>query len=196
MTYMQTDLIGVVLSGGQSKRMHADKAFLNYRDLPQYQYLFHLLQKHCHKTLISANQHQIFELPSITDAEVYQNFGPPAAWLTIYDHYPSAIVVIGVDYPYFDEKELQHLINERDRTCCASVLYNPTTGFYEPMLGIYEQSFFKLLIDAKSTQPISIQNILRNNPTKKVIPLNTSSIQSVDTMDEYEKVKSILHGKQ
>ncbi len=192
---MQNDLIGVVLAGGQSERMTCDKAFLKYRDIPQYQFLFEMLQKHCHKTVISANQHQKFEQTSIVDAEAYQGFGPPAAWLSVFDYCASAIIILGVDYPYFDEHELQHLLAHRDKTCVASVCYNGTTGFYEPMLGIYELSFFKLLKEAKSDQPISIQNILRNNQTKKVIPLNSSSIQSVDTMDEYEKVKSILHDK-
>lgn len=187
------DVIGVVLAGGLSQRMKEDKAFLFYQDKPQYQVVFELLQQRTKSTIISANAHQEFELPFIRDSESYKGYGPPSAWYSVYDQCKSALLVIGIDYPLFGEEELVHLISERDNNAIATVLYNHETGFFEPMLGIYEIPFFELLEKEKSNINISIQNLLRSNPTKKVIPLSLTSIQSIDTKEDYIKIKNFIN---
>ena len=55
------DLYGLIIAGGESKRMGFKKAFINYHGVPQLNHLFHLLSKHCEKVFTSCKQVEGFD---------------------------------------------------------------------------------------------------------------------------------------
>ena len=44
---------GLVIAGGKSTRMQQDKAMIQYHGMPQYQYVYNILQPFCSETFIS-----------------------------------------------------------------------------------------------------------------------------------------------
>lgn len=190
-----TDLSGIILAGGLSVRMQTDKARLNYHGIEQYRHVAKLLSDSCQDIHISCRQDQTFDINCIHDLPEMAGIGPAAAWFSAFETLGHAFVIVGIDYPLFNEQELQNLIQERDPQADASVLFNAQTGFYEPMLGIYESSFYQKLLSIKHEPIISIQTILRNSQVKKVLPLNKNAIISIDNPEQYQSILQTIHEK-
>ncbi len=181
-----TDLNGLVLAGGDSSRMKTDKAMLLYHEKPQYLHLFDLLGQYCNQVFISCRKNRPYPLPCIFDQEQYE--GPAAGLYSAFEAIPSAWLVVAVDYPFFTEKELAQLLDERAIHNHASVFYQPETTFFEPFLGIYEATFGNILKKEAQKENLSLQRMLKQYPVKKVIPENLQSLKSVDTYEEYLRI--------
>ena len=73
------ELCGLVISGGQSTRMGADKSLLDYYGKPQRYYLYNILIQLFGKAFISCNKLQAKEIPGdysvIVDSEEYTQVG-------------------------------------------------------------------------------------------------------------------------
>ena len=187
------DLAGIVLAGGASSRMQSDKALLVYYNKPQYLHVSDLLQSYTKQVLISCKKQQNLEGNCLYDLEEFDQVGPAAAWLSAFSTLKQGFVIMGIDYPLFDANELQHLMISRDPNADASVMFNETTGYFEPMLGIYELSFFNHLKAHLNAPNISIQNILRQCTVKQVNPLNPQAIISVDDPEHFKQIKQTIH---
>lgn len=190
-----TDLTGIVLAGGYSTRMKTEKAFLHYHGIEQYQYIVNLLDNFCEEIFISCKKQQKFNGKCIHDLPEYDTIGPAAAWFSVFKATQKGFVMIGIDYPFFNFKELQNLIEQRDTSADASVLFHKETGFFEPMLGIYEWSFYERLKTQADAETVSIQTLLRHSIVKKVLPLNSQAITSIDNPEQYQSALLSLHGK-
>lgn len=190
-----TDLTGIVLAGGYSTRMKTEKAFLHYHGIEQYQYIVNLLDNFCEEIFISCKKQQNFNGKCIHDLPEYDTIGPAAAWFSVFKATQKGFVMIGIDYPFFNFKELQNLIEQRDTSADASVLFHKETGFFEPMLGIYEWSFYERLKTQTDAETVSIQTLLRHSIVKKVLPLNSQAITSIDNPEQYQSALLSLHGK-
>ncbi len=190
-----TDLSGIILAGGKSVRMQTDKARLFYHGMEQYRYVAKMLSVQCKDVHIACRQDQSFDINCIYDLPEMAGIGPAAAWFSAFETLGNAFAIVGIDYPLFNEQELQNLIQERDPQANASVLFNAQTGFYEPMLGIYESSFYQKLLSHKHAPIISIQTILRDSQVKKVLPLNKNAIISIDHPEQYQSILQSLNEK-
>jgi molybdopterin-guanine dinucleotide biosynthesis protein A len=190
-----TDLSGIILAGGLSVRMQTEKARLNYHGMEQFRYVAKLLSESSKDVHISCRQDQTFDIDCIYDLSELAGIGPAVAWFSVYEKLERAFIILGIDYPLFDEQELKNLIQQRDPQADASVLFNSQTGFYEPMLGIYEWSFYQKLQSVRHEPIISIQTILRSCQVKKVLPLNKNSIISIDHPEQYQSILQTIHEK-
>lgn len=184
---------GIILAGGRSTRMFEDKSKLVYHGKLQYLFLQEILSDYCEHVYISCNKDNVLSEECIVDLPEYSDSGPAGGILSAFKQLNSPLLVCGIDYPFFDQKELENLIAERDDTALASVMYNKETGYFEPMIGIYEKGFLELLKKEFDKGNDSVQYLLRSTNVKKVKPLKLESIKSVDTPEEYLKVKKSLN---
>ena len=183
---------GLVLAGGHSRRMGQPKSLLYYHGKPQYQYAAELLSGICDQVFISCRPEQqaMFEgFEIILDSAIYGDIGPLNGVLSAFDHEPkSAWVVLGCDYPLFQQLDLEQLIQARNPNAVATVFYHPETKFPEPLIGIYELTAGPLLDDWLRLGNESLRRFLEKNTVQYVIPPNPEYLKSVDTPEEMRQI--------
>jgi molybdenum cofactor guanylyltransferase len=180
---------GLVLAGGQSTRMHQNKALINYHGLPQYQYVYHLLQAHCSQIFISTNTlNADIELPQIIDPKHLQHIGPIAALHAAFDAQCTDWLVVAVDYPLLTRAEIKKIIATPNIGQDATVYFNQDTNFYEPFIGIYHSAFKAQLKIALQNNNTSMQVVLQNSNVVKVFATNTNALTNVNTPTEAKQI--------
>lgn len=185
-------LIGLVVCGGQSSRMGADKSLLEYYNMPQRYYLYNMLEPLCDQVFLSCNPNQVSEISEfydfVVDKSDYDNIGPMAALFSAYLKYPDAsFLVVGCDYPFIDEKALKKLIECRSEGTEAVCYFNSQTNFEEPLLAIYENSCLPKMLQNFEEGNYSLRHFLKAIITKNIIPESLENLKSVDTMEQYKE---------
>jgi molybdenum cofactor guanylyltransferase len=184
---------GLVIAGGKSNRMGMDKAMVCYHGLPQYQYVYNLLQTHCSHVLVSTNTINAgIDLPQLIDLPQHQHSGPIAALHTAFDYQCTDWLVVAIDYPLLANTDIAALITTPNTGQDASVYFNQNTNFYEPFIGIYHASFFYYLQQAETNNILSVQQILQQANVCKVLPAKTISLVNANTPQDYQNIIQLL----
>ena len=192
-----SELIGLVVCGGQSSRMGMDKSLLNYHGMPQREFVRSMLLSVCNSVWISCNPIQVagMHVPAILpDDEKYAGIGPMAALLTAFDRFPRAsFLAAGCDYPFADITHLKHLVDFRSPSKQAVCFRNPDTGYDEPMLAVYENSIYPLLAAGYIQKKYSLRHLLGESETEVIHPPTSVFLTSVDDPEGFEKSRRVLH---
>lgn len=193
--YQIKDNYGLVMCGGKSSRMGTDKSMLQYYDKPQRYHVYDMLLPFCEKVFISCNKQQANSIETgydhIQDNKSFGNVGPMAALLTAFTQYPKKnLLLVGCDYPFLKQGELKlfstHCKNE------PAAFYNEADDVYEPMLAWYPYSYFDKLKIMFTENQFSLQHFLKDSNTTKYLPVNTNTIKSIDTNEDFlEALKHI-----
>lgn len=184
-------LYGLVLSGGKSTRMGADKGLIKYHGVPQREYLYDLLKQVCEETFISLREEQVAELPkeikSIVDLNEYR--GPYNGLLSAYKKQPEAAwLVLACDLPLMDLDALQELISQRDDTKQATAFALKENPLPEPLCAIWEpHAFADSLSYLESGVGTCPRKFLINNNTKLVFPKNENVLLNANSEEEYKE---------
>jgi molybdopterin-guanine dinucleotide biosynthesis protein A len=134
-------LYGLVLAGGDSRRMGRDKALLDYHGRPQVEWVFELLSRHCERTFLSVRAAQAGDgvrsaLPQIVDGEA--GAGPIAGIAAAQAAHPDAAwLVVACDLPFLDDALLAHLVARRGAQP-VTAYRSAHDGLPEPLCAIYE----------------------------------------------------------
>lgn len=113
-----TKIIGVILAGGQARRMnHQDKGLVCYRGRPLVSYAMTALAPLVHETIINANRHheqyQQFGLPILAD-QTNSFDGPLAGIFSAMIHSDAEVLlIVPCDAPLIQTKHLQKLLDTR-----------------------------------------------------------------------------------
>jgi molybdopterin-guanine dinucleotide biosynthesis protein A len=111
-------ITGVILAGGQARRMnHQDKGLVCYRGHPLVSYAIAALAPLVHETIINANRHheqyQAFGLPVVAD-QTDSFDGPLAGILTAMIHSDAdVLLIVPCDAPLITTQHLQKLLMVR-----------------------------------------------------------------------------------
>ncbi len=131
--------IGLILAGGQSKRMGRAKAWINYNGQPQVDWLHEMLRPFCSEIILSINEmsNSAEQFNCQPDLPLYAGHGPISGVLSAFENTNQALLVVGCDYPYLDVTALQLLMDARNVTSCVTCFTNKK-GFVEPLIACYE----------------------------------------------------------
>jgi molybdopterin-guanine dinucleotide biosynthesis protein A len=134
-------LYGLVLAGGESRRMGRDKALLDYHGRPQVEWAYELLARHCEQAWISVRASQADDavraaLPRIVDGTAGQ--GPIAGIAAAQAAHPEAAwLVVACDLPFLDDALIGDLVGRRG-THPVTAYRSAHDGLPEPLCAIYE----------------------------------------------------------
>ncbi len=194
---LSNKLYGLVVCGGESRRMGTDKSLLNYHGRPQRYFMYTMLSTLCDEAFISCNMEQAKSIEksfnTIIDATPYAGHGPMAGLLSALDRYPGTNwLVVGCDYPFITRKALNDFIKKTQHCNTAAAFYNNAENMYDPMLGLYAYPAMDEIKKMFAREEYSLQHFLKNAYAEKYIPSDNKLMKSVDTWEEYEKVKRSL----
>lgn len=133
---------GLVLSGGESRRMGVDKASLTYHGTSQAAWLLGLLTEMDLDPLVSRAPGQ--ETPQGVDparivSDRFLGYGPLGGILTALETDPSAAwLVVGCDLPYVNRDAIEQLLASRDPFRNATAYLDSDGRLPEPMLSLWE----------------------------------------------------------
>jgi molybdopterin-guanine dinucleotide biosynthesis protein A len=136
-------LYGLVLAGGESRRMGRDKAVLDYHGRPQVEWAYELLARHCERTWISVRASHADDgvratLPQIVDGAAGQ--GPIAGIAAAQAaHSEAAWLVVACDLPFLDDALVADLLARRG-SHPVTAYRSAHDGLPEPLCAIYEPS--------------------------------------------------------
>ena len=129
--------VGLVLAGGESRRMGRDKAFIVRSGRPAYAHATELLTPHCTRIAVSGpKDYPPFE--RLPDAMEFAGCGPLSGVLTAAERFPEHdLFVLGVDYPDLKPEALERLAVGRMLTGKSTCFRQADGDGLEPLVAIY-----------------------------------------------------------
>ena len=191
-------LNGLVLMGGESRRMGSDKSELNYHGRSQWKHLLDLIQPFCSQTFLSCNSRKVSELssevPIIEDA--FSNLGPMGGILSAFRADPNAAwLVLACDLPYLSESTLQFLMKHRDPSKVATAFLDTAGVFPEPLITIWEPKSYPLLLQYLGQGYSCPRKVLINTDVKLLEAPDKKELFNANHPQEYAAViKELRNG--
>ncbi|KQS31215.1 molybdenum cofactor guanylyltransferase [Dyadobacter sp. Leaf189] len=193
----RTDLIGIVVCGGESSRMGKDKSMLIYHQKPQYEHVGDLLDNYCENVVISCNNRQLAQLKTqydkLPDLPEYANTGPIAALMTAYHTFPHKdFLFIGCDYPLLSAEDISSFLSSIGENTIAAAFYN-AEGKFEPLLAWYSCKLGEIADHHYRMNDLSLQSLLRKVNAQKFFPESGNAMKSVDTVRDFEEMQAFIN---
>jgi molybdopterin-guanine dinucleotide biosynthesis protein A len=132
---------GLVLAGGNSRRMGKDKASLTLNGETQLSRAVRLLQSHTDQVFVSTSKEQQSDplrqsFETIVDA--YENMGPLAGILSAMDKNPSVSwLVLACDLPAIDDQTISYLLQNASPNHPATAFRSIHDNLPEPLCAVY-----------------------------------------------------------
>lgn len=181
-------LYGLVLAGGQSRRMGRDKALLQHDGRTQLQVAVELLATVSDKQFVSTRPEQCDDpersrFEQIVDR--YEDVGPIAGILSAMDAYPdSDWLVVACDLPNLDYETLSHLKSQGDASKPFSAYRSSHDDLPEPLCAIYRQGSDAILRAFVDDGIVCPRKMLIRSDTQLLQQPNPQALDNVNTPDD------------
>ncbi len=187
-------LRGLVLAGGQSRRMRADKALIDYHGKPQLHWVVELITPWCSSVHVSVRADQANEpvragLALIVDART--DAGPIAGILAAQQRDPDvAWLVLACDLPFLNARTLEHLIERRASASVATAYRSAHDGLPEPLCAIWEPASGPLVAAAVAAEKYCPRALLASSGAVLLDLPDAGALDNVNTREELELARS------
>lgn len=189
-----SDVYGLVLAGGSSRRMQHDKALIDYHGEPQLLWTYRLLASLLPRVFVSVRKSQHDEpvrgeFPRIVDS--HDDAGPAAGILAAQRLHPDvAWLVVACDLPLLDEATLQHLLSNRDRAREATAFVSSHDGLPEPLCAVWEPSSHARLNERVEAGKLCPRKALIQGDVRLLQPLLASALDNINTPEELDRLRN------
>ena len=189
-------LYGLVLAGGESRRMGAPKWALDYAGEPHAQRTARLLGAVCERVFVSVRPGQedrrVPGVPAIADA--FPPWGPVAGLLSAMEAYPDAAwLVAACDLPFLGEPALQTLVAGRDPLKIATAFRSARDGRPEPLCAVWEPRARLRLLQAAGMGLTCPRRVLEGSAPILLPPPSAGALENANTPAEYHAARAALH---
>jgi molybdopterin-guanine dinucleotide biosynthesis protein A len=179
---------GLVLAGGESRRMGRDKARLDRGGTSQLAYIFSVVDDVAARTFVSTrasqgNDAERSRFPRIFDR--YEDVGPVAGILTALENHPDVDwLVIACDLPNVDRPTLEYLLSRRDGERPFTAFRSSRDDLPEPMCAIYRAGSDAILRGFVDDGIVCPRKMLIRSDTTLLTQPNPRSLDNVNTPDD------------
>ena len=184
-------LHGLILAGGRSRRMGADKGLIDYHGRPQVGWLTELLGEFCASVQVSVGPRQdrsggYASMATIVDHE--PGLGPAGGLISAWKTSPDAAwLLVAVDMPLLDRATLAALTAGRSATRLATAFRHPD-GVLEPLCTIWEPAARALLERRLEQGDASLRRLLESGPVRVLTPPSPEALSSVDRPEDRNRI--------
>ena len=182
---------GLVLAGGESRRMGSDKALLVRDGQSQLAHIAALLDQVTDRVFVSTRGDQQDESERSRFAQIvdrYEDIGPIAGILSALEEHPQADwLVVACDLPNIDEATLQFLIANRSREKPFTAFRSSYDDLPEPLCALYRSgcdSILRRFIDDGIVCP---RKMLIRSDTELLIQPDPRSLDNINTPDDLQR---------
>jgi molybdenum cofactor guanylyltransferase len=189
-------IAGLVLAGGESRRMGHDKALITLGDKPAYLYMADLLLPFCDEVYVSCREEQQLafgENPKVVglfDQTAHAGRGPMSGMLSYLNHCSdnqtiattNGLLLFGCDYRKMTEETLGRLVavgQTQGRICCYQ---NHITGFIEPLVAYYPAEILQQVPEFAKENSSLRQFVEAHNPC--ILPTDIQTLQTLRSFDK------------
>lgn len=180
-------LFGLVLAGGESRRMGEEKALIRYSGEPQIARAATLLREVCDDVYVSAraDQEHVARAAGVElIPDQLMEIGPASGVLSAMRAHPDAAwFVLACDMPFVDAGTIRRLAVEREASCCATAFEN-ADGRIEPLCAIYERKARPPLEESVRAGNMSLRAWLEIVPIRRIAAPNAETLWSVNSPTE------------
>lgn len=194
-----TPLFGLVLAGGRSRRMQADKAAVAYGARPQLAVAFDLLSRHVSRAWVSVRADQAGEplragYPQIVDGIAGR--GPIAGIIAAQAQHPEAAwLVLACDLPRLDDATLTALIAQRDTGRIATAFRSRHDGLPEPLCAIYEPRSREAILAQVATGRDCPRKFLAEHDVLLLEAVSCAALDNANTPEDAAAMRAALDAR-
>lgn len=189
---------GLVLVGGESKRMGKNKSLIDYQGYPQWEIAASILSTVCNVVYISTkagDKKNYGKYIKIIDV-FSEKIGPLNGIISAFRFKPnSAFIVLACDLPLFNKKALDFLLSYRDVSKIATTMYIDNKNKPEPLSTIYEPQAFSVLLKYWIKKEYCLRKIIRKENVCSVKSKNKLWVVNANYKEEYKKIKNYITKK-
>ncbi|MDX2411167.1 MAG: NTP transferase domain-containing protein [Woeseiaceae bacterium] len=186
---MTTDTVyGLVLAGGESRRMGRDKALLVRDGHSQLAHIAALLEGITERVYVSSRQEQQDDpersrFENIVDR--YEGIGPIAGILSAMDAHPDANwLVVACDLPNIDEATLSFLIDNSNIKQPFTAFKSNYDGLPEPLCALYRRGSDAIVRRFVEDGIVCPRKILIRSDTLLLEQPNPVALDNINTPDD------------
>jgi molybdenum cofactor guanylyltransferase len=187
---------GLILAGGSSKRMHRDKAALQYQGKSQLERAYDLASRHVSPVFVSVRANQTADPtrahhPMIVDSVAGE--GPTVGIRSALAAFPGvAWLVLACDLPYLSDAAISQLLRERDAASLATAYRSAHDGLPEPLCAIWEPAAAAALAEYQAGGRDCPRKFLIRHPATLLEPLDKRALDNVNTPEDYAQALANL----
>ena len=183
-------LFGLVLAGGESRRMGRDKALLDHDGQSQLAFVVDLLGAVVDKVFVSTRSDQAADeergrYEQIVDR--FENLGPVAGIMSALEEHPNVDwLVVACDLPNIDEQTIRYLLDRRSDTQPFTAFTSSHDGLPEPLCAVYRKGCKDIVQTFVDDGMICPRKILIRSDTCLLEQPNSAALDNVNTPDDLQ----------
>ncbi|MFO1394884.1 MAG: NTP transferase domain-containing protein [Steroidobacteraceae bacterium] len=188
-------LHGLVLAGGESRRMGRDKAALEYAGRSQLEAAHALVSRHVTRAWISVRTAPTDDplrarLPAIVDGPSGQ--GPIAGIIAAQSAHPDAAwLVVACDLPFLDDATLAYLVAHRG-AAPVTAFRSAHDGLAEPLCAVYEPETRDAILAFVATGRHCPRKFIGSLGAPLLELPDAAALDNVNTPEEYAGARARL----
>lgn len=193
---MQSDITGIILAGGRSKRMGTKKIFVRLNGKPLIDHVLQTLSEVTPNVILSIGNDPVRykNLPAVKD--IYPGRGPIGGIYTALLHTKTDLnLVLSCDMPFIPAGLLEFLIEEAREHQPDVTMPVDEHGYWQPLCAIYRKSILPRMKDAVIQNKLKLKTLLAE-VNLKLIPMNEgckyylpNAFQNMNTPEMIQEAK-------
>ena len=187
-------ILGLVLAGGQSKRMGQDKALIQHDGESQLARTVRLLGSMLDDVFVSTRPDQSGDAERSRYSMIvdrYADIGPVAGILSAMEEYPDCDwLVVACDMPGIDGQTITNLLEHRDNDHAVVAYRSAYDGLPEPLCAIYKPEA-RIAIEKFVARGVHCpRKMLIESDTLLLEPVSPTALDNLNTPAELEAFRA------
>ena len=186
----KTDITGIILAGGKSRRLGMNKALLTFKGKKLIDFPVCLLEKCCSHVIISSNQSLPLHYPVFADV-IHENSPMVGIYSCLLQSKTPYNVVLSCDMPFLKEELIACLMARIERNKIIVPVHH--TELMEPLCAIYPTHSAKSLLESMQKKQFTLHDFILSQPhsvvfiSEKMKFWSESLFANINTPGDIEK---------